>query len=136
MQLLVQRFIRFLLCRAPRTALIDEPMLRYRGAADFSFRTTLRDGLEIAVSNFFVSIFYPETSPIRDVGQFFGVVRQERRGFNGKRAGDEAIMKPRIWIDFIHHESLKLLFRRLQDQGRVRSFLLAVLFVSHLLVRA
>ena len=76
-------------------------MLRDRGAANLSVWATLLDNLEITVAKFLVAIFHPKASAIDHVGQFFGIVRQKRGGFNRKRAGDDAIVKTRYPGDFV-----------------------------------
>ena len=96
MQRLMKSGICFPLGRAPRSALIDEPMLHYRSAAETSFRGTLLDDLEITIAKFLVPIFHPKTRSIHYVSQFLRVVRQEAGGFDGERAGDQLIMKTRL----------------------------------------
>ena len=57
----------------------------------------LLDNLEITVAKFLIPIFHPETSLIDDIGQFLGIVRQKRGGFNRECGGDDAIVKTDIW---------------------------------------
>jgi len=61
-QFLVHSSIGFFFSRAPRSALIDKPMLRRIGLADIRFRATVIDDLVITIAGLLISIFHPKTS--------------------------------------------------------------------------
>src|SRR5438477_2543980 len=101
MQLLMQRVICLLLVRTPRSGLIDEPMLRDRSAANTSRGAPLLDDLVITIAKFLISIFHPQTSAIDYIGQFFGIIGQQRRGFNRNGSGNDPIVETDIRYDLV-----------------------------------
>src|SRR4029077_12872306 len=82
LELFVKSLIRFLFSLAPRPFLIDEPMLRDVGAANLGFRAAALDNLHVSVPCFLIPIFHPKAGSVHNVGQFLGVIRQKRSGFD------------------------------------------------------